>query len=121
MTTQQIACRLVDLLRAKKFIEAQTELYHEDIWSREPKDHPYPLVRGKAGLIEKESRFLKAIHKWHEFEVSEPLVSKDYFSIRMYTHVELSSNHVVKIDEIILYGVEHNRIISERFFYRTNE
>ncbi len=121
MTTQQIACRLVDLLRAKKFIEAQTQLYHKDIWSREPKDHPFPLIKGKARLIEKERQFLKVIRTWYEFEVSEPLVSKDYFSIRMYTHVKLSDNRTVKIDEIIVYGVDNDKIISERFFYKTNE
>ncbi|WP_282160791.1 SnoaL-like domain-containing protein [Ulvibacterium marinum] len=121
MTTQQIADRLVNLLRAKKFIEAQTELYHKDIWSREPQNHPFPLLKGKARLIEKERQFLKAIRTWHEFKVSEPLVSRDYFSIRMYTHVDLSTDRTIEIDEIIVYGVDNDKIISERFFYKTNE
>ncbi|MEM7486088.1 MAG: SnoaL-like domain-containing protein [Bacteroidota bacterium] len=117
MSVSEIAHRLIALLREKKFIEAQIELYHEDIISIEPEKHPFPKTVGKNKLIEKERKFLQSIAEWHEFEVSEPLVAKNHFSLRMLTRISLMEGETLEIDEIILYEVEHNKIISEKYFY----
>ncbi len=118
MHIQRIAHRLTELLRDKKFMEAQKELYHENILSVEPDGHPAPRTNGKAQLLEKEILFLKGIQEWREFEISEPLIAKDYFSLRMYTNVILKNGQNVKIDEIVVYEVIDGKIIGEHYFYR---
>lgn len=117
MTLRQIAETMTDALREKKFIEAQTAFYHQDVFSLEPEGHPAPRTKGKTQLLRKERQFLDAVKEWHAFEVSEPLVSKNHFSLRMYSNMTLVDGQTLEIDEIIVYEVVDYKIISERYFY----
>lgn len=112
-----IAQRLVALLKEKKFLEAQKELYAPEATNIEPEPVSKRSVAGLEAMLLKEKTFLDNIKKWNNFEVSEPLVSKDYFSLRMITDVVLLNDKQVLIDEIIVYQVMDGKIVKEQFFY----
>jgi 16S rRNA A1518/A1519 N6-dimethyltransferase RsmA/KsgA/DIM1 with predicted DNA glycosylase/AP lyase activity len=111
----EIAHRLVELLKEKKFLETHQELFDENVISQEPEEAKSRSVNGLESLLLKESNFLKNIN----FEVSEPIISKDYFSIRMFTEVVLLNDREVSIDEIIVYEVRNGKIVKEQFFYKS--
>ncbi|MBG6131650.1 hypothetical protein IWQ47_003030 [Aquimarina sp. EL_43] len=117
MTTITIANKLVELLREKKFLETQQQLFATDAINQEPNKFKEKSVVGLEAMIQKEKRFLLYIKKWNHFEVSDPLVSKDHFSIRMITDVIMVNNDNVVIDEIIVYEVSDGKIVKEQFFY----
>lgn len=117
MTTITIANKLVELLREKKILEAQQQLFATDAINQEPDMYKEKSVAGLEAMIQKEKRFLLYIKKWNHFEVSEPLVSKDHFSIRMITDVTMVNNDNVVIDEVVVYEVREGKIVKEQFFY----
>ncbi len=112
-----IANQLVKLLRDKRFVDAQEQLFAEDAINQEPETFKERSVFGLKAMIQKEKRFLSTIKQWNHFEVSEPLISRNHFSIRMMTDVLLTNNQKVCIDEIIVYEVANDKIIKEQFFY----
>ncbi len=113
-----IANQLVKLLREKRFLDAQEQLFAMHAVNQEPEMFKERSVNGLKAMIEKEKRFLSNIKKWTHFEVSEPLISNSHFSIRMFTEIILINNDKVSIDEIIVYEVANGKIIKEQFFYR---
>jgi hypothetical protein len=115
----KIAHRLVELLKEKKFLEAQQELLDQDVISQESEEAQSCSVNGLEAVLFKESNFLKNIKLWKNFEVSEPIISKDFFSIRMFTEVVLVNDREVSIDEIIVYEVSNGKIAKEQFFYKS--
>lgn len=117
MTITQISARLVELITNKAFVQALEELYDEHASSTEPNFHPNPKTEGLPGMIRKEQHFLDSIQTWEGFEVSEALISKDHFSIRMYSKLQLKSNAKLEIDELIVYQVKRGKIIHETYYY----
>ncbi|WP_282088067.1 SnoaL-like domain-containing protein [Aquimarina algiphila] len=115
--TITIANQLVDLLKEKKFLEAQEQLFALEAVNIEPEQYQERSVIGLKAIIQKEKTFLSNIKQWNRFEVSKPLVSSNHFSIRMITDVTLVNNTDVCIDEIIVYEVANGKIIKEQFFY----
>jgi len=113
----EIANQLVALLREKKFVEAQEQFFSPNAIAQEPEKFKERSVQGKENIIHKEKRFLKGVKEWIRFEVSNPIVSQNHFSIRMYTEVELVNNQKVVLDEIIVYEVLDGLIVKEQFFY----
>ncbi len=113
----ELATQLVIMLREKKFVEVQQQFFAADAIAQEPEKFKERSVKGKENIILKEKRFLKGIKEWIRFEVSDPIVSQNHFSIRMYTEVELINNQKVVLDEIIVYEVYDQLIAKEQFFY----
>jgi hypothetical protein len=113
----ELANQLVMMLREKKFVEAQEQLFSFDAIAQEPEKFKERSVKGKENIILKEKRFLKGIKEWIRFDVSNPIVSQHHFSIRMYTEVELINNQKIVLDEIIVYEVLDGLIVKEQFFY----
>lgn len=117
MTIKQISERLFTLLEKKSFIEAQEEFFDTHVISLEPDFHPNPKTQGLQNLLLKEQQFLDNIESWENFQLSEPVVSKDHFSMRMFSLIHLKSGRLLEIDEIIVYEVTHGKITKEQFFY----
>ena len=113
----ELASQLVSMLKEKKFVEVQEQLFAADAIAQEPEKFKERSVQGKENIIHKEKRFLKGVKEWIRFEVSEAIVSQHHFSIRMYTEVELINNQKVVLDEIIVYEVLDGLIVKEQFFY----
>ena len=79
--------------------------------------NPNPKTEGLANILEKEKEFLKAIKTWHQFDVSDPIVSSNHFCIHMYSKLTLQNDQEVEVDEIIVYEIRNGKIIQEQFFY----
>lgn len=118
MTIESISAQMVQLLRNQDFLKAQRTFFDEQVISQEPSFHPQPRTVGLSALMEKERQFLTAIQTWHEFEISEPLVSRDHFSIRMYSKVTLQTGRLLEIDEVIVYQIANGKIVRETYFYQ---
>lgn len=114
---QSIAYRLVELVRDRKFLEAQGELFSSDAVTQEPEKFMQRSVSGLEAIMQKERLFLESIKEWKRFEVSTPVVSAHHFSIRMLTKVELLTGQKIELDEIIVYEVNQGKIVKEQFFY----
>lgn len=114
---QTIAHRLITLLKKKEFVTAQEELFDQEVVTSEPAAYHDRSVRGLQALITKEKQFLQLIKTWNHFEVSEPVISKNHFSLKMVTDVVLHTGQHVCIDEIIVYEVKEGKIVREQYFY----
>jgi len=118
MNIDEISSRLVHLLREKRFLEAQQELFHENIISIEPDFHPKAKTEGLSNLQQKERAFLKNVRTWKDFKVSHPIVGANHFCIRMYSKLLTHHPSELEIDELIVYEVAGDKIVKEQFFYR---
>ena len=117
MTVQEIAGELISLCRQLKFSEAQEKLYAQNIRSLEPEGTPNHDVRGMDNLKVKEEQF-NGMFEVHGLEVSEPLFSGNFFSVRMVldaTHKE--SKQRMSLDELAVFEVSDGKVVLEQFFY----
>ncbi|MFM9839243.1 MAG: SnoaL-like domain-containing protein [Cyclobacteriaceae bacterium] len=112
-----IANRLVQLVREKKFIEAQQELFSTDAINQEPDKLKDRSVSGLDSILKKEMRFNASIKEWNSLEVSDPLVADDFFSIQLKMEIILRNDQKVALNEIGVYEVRNGKIISERFYF----
>jgi hypothetical protein len=113
MTTEEIAQRLIGLCEKGKFLEAQKELYDENIESIET-DGTKTISAIK--MHEKEQKFLSNVIKFHNIEFSEPLIAGNYFSVVLKMKVELKNVGLRKMEEICVYKVKNDKIVFEQFF-----
>lgn len=117
MTTQQIADRLVALCRAGQIMEAQQELFADDVTSIEPEHAPIPSATGKHAVAEKGKAFASMIEERHGGSFSDPLVGGRYFSIAMQLDATFKGQGRMVLDEICLYEVKDGKIVTEHFYY----
>ena len=114
-TIRQIADRLVELCREQKFIEAYRELFGEEAESIDPLYTIMPPARGLITLIEREKQFM-AKAQIHSIEISEPLISGSYFTVKLsmsFTHADRGE---VNMDELCVYLVRDGKIVRQQFF-----
>jgi hypothetical protein len=74
MTTQQIADRLVALCRNGQMLEAEQELFADDVKSIEPAHSPAKSAHGKIAVLEKGKAFAASIEQRHSGAISDPVV-----------------------------------------------
>lgn len=117
MSTQEIASRLIELVRQQQFTQAQGELFAEEAINREPETSLAKSADGLRAILMKEEQFLARIQTWHRLEISEPLVTDSFFALRMVTDVTLTNQQHLCLDELCLYEVRNGKIIKEQFFY----
>jgi hypothetical protein len=83
MNTQEVAARLVQLCREGKNADAINELYDDHIVSREPKGSPMEITEGKAAVSGKTQQWYEMVEEIHSGEISDPVVSGNFFSCSM--------------------------------------
>jgi hypothetical protein len=113
MTTASIANRLIELCREGKFPQAQKELYADNIASIETDGSQRA---GLAVLLAKEQAFLDSLNKITSIEFSDPVIAGSYFSARLMMEIEIKNLGYKKIDELCVYRVLNDKIVSEQFF-----
>jgi hypothetical protein len=118
MTTQQIADRLVELMRAGKFETAQRELYSENAISIEPHATPaFPKeTKSLDAIIAKGEKWNSMQEEFYGVTVSEPLVAGNTIALRLILDFKMKGMERMDNPEICLYHVENGKIISEEFF-----
>ena len=116
-TTEQVAKRLVELCREGKVLEAQQELFADNITSTEPEHSPNKSAVGKEAVLAKGKGFASAIEKMHDGFFGDPIVCGNYFSITCMLDADMKGMGRMKLEEICVFGVKEGKVISENFFY----
>ena len=120
MNTEAIAKRLVELCRAGKYDEAQSELYGDDAVSIEPEGLPPGALgnaHGMAEIREKSRKFSESIEAVHGGSVSDALVAGNWFTLTMAMDVTMKGRGRFSMSEVCVYGVRDGKIVHEQFFY----
>jgi len=120
MNTQEIAEKVVQLVRKQAWYEALDTLYDDDIVSVEayPASSGSPETRGKEGVRGKIDWWINAM-KIHSFTANGPFVGHDRFVVQYDADVtEKSSNERRQISEVGVYTVKNGKIVREEFLPR---
>ena len=117
MTTHEVANRLIELCRKGQVLEAQQELFADDVISIEPAHTPNPPAKGKVAALEKGKQFAARIEERHSAHFSDPIIGGNYFSIVCKLDATIKGQGRVQLEEICVFGVKNGQIISEQFFY----
>ena len=114
-TIQEIANRLIDLVRKKEFVQAYEELYADEVVSVDPIYADQPPLKGLANLINREKQFLSR-SEIHHIQISEPIVSGSYFTISLTMDFSPADADKKQLGELCVYKVGDGKIISQQFF-----
>lgn len=118
MTTQEIANRLVELCRSGKWEQALDELYSPDAVSIEPEGGPWPSKTvGRKAIDAKGERWNSMVEEVYGFEVTDPIVCGEQFSLGMTMDIKMKGTERSKSPEICVYEVRNEKIVKEQFFY----
>ena len=117
MTTQEVATKLVSMCRKGQILEAQQELFSDNVTSYEPAHSPIPPAIGKEAVLTKGKNFASMIEVRHSGSFADPIVAGNYFSFVCKLDATLTGMGRVVWDEICVFGVKEGKIISEQFFY----
>jgi len=115
MTTEEVAKKVVELVRKQAWYEALDTLYDNDIVSVEA---TAPESQGKEAVRGKVDWWLNAMQV-HSFEASEPFVAHDRFVVQYDAEVtEKESKKRRKMSEVGVYTVKNGKIVREEFLPR---
>jgi ketosteroid isomerase-like protein len=115
MTTEEVARKVVELVRKQEWYEALDTLYADDIVSVEA---TAPQSRGKQAVRNKVDWWVEAMQV-HSFTASEPFVAYDRFVVQYDADVtEKESKQRRKMSEVGVYTVKNGKIVREEFLPR---
>jgi hypothetical protein len=115
MTTEEVAKKVVELVRKQAWYEALDTLYEQDIVSVEA---TAPESRGKEAVRGKIDWWVSAMEV-HSFKASEPFVAHDRFVVQYDAEVtEKESKQRRQISEVGVYTVKNGKIVREEFLPR---
>ena len=117
MTTQEVANRLVELCRKGQILEAEQELYADNVTSIEPEHSPNKSAKGKVDVIAKGKAFAGMIEERHDGYFGDPVVSGNYFSFAGMLDATMKGMGRMKLEEICVYEVIDGKVVSSQFFY----
>ncbi len=117
MTTEEVAKKVVELVRKQAWYEALDTLYDKDIVSVEV---TAPESRGKEAVRGKIDWWVNAMEV-HSFKASEPFVAHDRFVVQYDADVtEKESKQHRQISEVGVYTVKDGKIVREEFLPRVD-
>jgi hypothetical protein len=116
MNTEEVAKKVVEIVRKQAWYEALDTLYDKDIVSVEAgKDGSPPETRGKEGVRGKIDWWVGAMEV-HSFKASEPFVAHDRFVIQYDADVtDKGSKKRFQLSEVGVYTVKNGKIVREEF------
>jgi hypothetical protein len=100
-TIKQIAYRLAQLCRERKFLEAYYELYSDEFDGQKPIIYPTVIWRLKQFLSKT---------KIHEINVSSPLFAGNYFAIDFRINFSVADRAIKCLEEICICHVHAGKI-----------
>ena len=117
MTTEEVAKKVVELVRKQAWYEALDTLYDKEIVSVEA---TAPEGRGKEAVRGKIDWWVNAVEV-HSFKASEPFVAHDRFVVQYDADVtEKESKQRRQITEVGVYTVKDGKIVREEFLPRVD-
>ena len=117
MTTEQVAHRLIELMREGKSTTAYQELFAQDASAHEMPGIPGGDTTGLDNLLAKSKAWEEDTKELHELRVSEPLVYGHQFSVGMFVDRTKADGTRDQGEEICTYIVKDGKIQSEHFVY----
>ena len=120
MKTEQIAQKVVELVRKQAWHEALDTLYSKDIVSVEARasDGESPEKRGLDQVRGKTDWWINAM-EIHAFKVSGPFVAHDRFVVQYDVDVtDKNSKKRMQMSEVGVYTVNDGKIVREEFLPR---
>src|SRR5438876_2694144 len=117
MTTEEVAKKVVELVRKQAWHEALDTLYDKEIVSVEA---TAPESRGKEAVRGKIDWWVNAM-EIHSFDASDPFVGHDRFVVQYDADVtDKNSKQRRKLSEVGVYTVKDGKIIREEFLPRVD-
>jgi hypothetical protein len=120
MNTEEVAHKVMELVRKHAWYEALDTLYHKDIVSVEARtqDGSSPETRGADGVRGKIDWWVNGMEV-HSFQASGPFVAHDRFVVQYDADVtDKSSKNRFQISEVGVYTVKDGKIVREEFLPR---
>lgn len=123
MTTQEIAERLVELIRAGEYETAHQELYADDIVSIENPVNPgefmkYKEDKGLEAVAAKGKEWEASMEELYGQGCSEPLVVENAISLSIWFDAKMQgAPERTRMEEIGIYWVRDGKIVREEFIY----
>jgi SnoaL-like domain len=115
MKTEDVAKKVVELVRKQAWYDALDQLYANDIVSVEA---TAPESRGKGEVRKKIDWWVNAMEV-HSFKAGEPFVAQDRFVIQYDADVtEKESKQRRQMSEVGVYTVKNGKIVREEFLPR---
>lgn len=116
-TTEEVAKKVVELVRKQAWHEALDSLYDDNIVSVEATG---PETESKKGVRGKVDWWLDTFEV-HSFHASEPFVAKDRFVVQYDAEVsDKKTKERRKLSEVGVYTVKNGKIVREEFLPRVS-
>lgn len=113
METEVIAGKLIELCRKGQFLQAQYELYDNDIVSIDPDG---TRTIGSANMHAKEQRFLHHLERIYSISFTDPQIAGNFFTTVLRMEVETQKTGFLNFSEVCVYQVAGGKIVFEQFF-----
>ena len=123
MNTEQVAQKVVELVRKQAWHEALDTLYDKDIVSVEAQtsDGSSPETRGMDGVRGKIDWWVDAMEV-HSFKADGPFVAHDRFVVQYDADVtDKNSKQRRQLSEVGVYTVKNGKIVREEFLPRSGD
>jgi hypothetical protein len=120
MSTEEVAKKVVELVRKQAWYDALDTLYDDNVVSVEAYSMGggSPETRGKEGVRGKVDWWVNAMEV-HSFKASEPFVGHDRFVVEYDADVtEKQSKQRRQMSEVGVYTVKNGKIVREEFLPR---
>jgi hypothetical protein len=115
-TIKQIAFRLAQLCRERKFIEAYHELYTKEPVNNVPRPRPL-ATKGLFTFLERITHFVSKANI-HQIEIYDPLFAGDYFAIGFRMDFNLINERKKHLDEVCICYVQNGKITGQPIFMK---
>lgn len=113
MTTQELVTKLIAYVAAGQNVQAEEELYADDVVSYEQDGH---TATGKAAVIAKTMQAFAAIEQYHGGGVEQAFVAPDSFLLIFTMDMTPKGGVRTQVKEYGYYRVSDGKVVEERFF-----
>jgi len=117
MTNQEIANKLVGLLREGQFEAVYDGLFHPDAEHIEPQSEHFAHVKGVTAIKAKDAAMGEHLAGIESMKVGDAIVASKHIALPYKLTALLKDGNKMAMDEIILYTIADGKIIKEEFFY----
>jgi len=113
MTTEELVNRLVELVKEGKNLQAEEELYAQDILSVEQNGYS---ATGLEAVMAKTKGAMDGIETFHGGGITEVFIGKDNFLLTFELDVTHKGGSRVQMKEYGFYKVKDGKVTEEYFF-----
>jgi ketosteroid isomerase-like protein len=117
MNTNDVAQKWAKMCREGKNLDCITELYADNVVSKELPGMPGEVISGKQNVWNKSKAWLDSVEGFHSSEISEPVVAGNFFTAKMGFDCTFKERGRQQMEEVCLYEVKDGKIASEQYFY----